>query len=148
MYHRHVCSKATFKDVDTAIFKMLWQWCKRRHPNKSRHRVADKYFTSVPNERGGRNWVFWGEIERANGEHRRMLLRRAFDVRIRRHIRILTGANPYDPSWANYFARRHSREEHRSKPAVGSDEYAMLKHRHSHANNRHTEKHRVLNRAL
>ena len=36
MYHRHICAKPTFHFVDHAIFKALWQWCKRRHPNKSK----------------------------------------------------------------------------------------------------------------
>src|SRR5215475_4759478 len=43
-YHRHVVSKQTFYHVDTAIFKVLWSWAKRRHPNKPRRWVADKYF--------------------------------------------------------------------------------------------------------
>ncbi len=31
-YHRHIVSKETFTKVDHAIFTMLWQWAKRRHP--------------------------------------------------------------------------------------------------------------------
>ncbi|WP_234418493.1 group II intron reverse transcriptase/maturase [Dongshaea marina] len=30
-YHRHVVSKETFSYVDYRIWKMLWQWCRRRH---------------------------------------------------------------------------------------------------------------------
>ena len=33
-YHRHVCSKRTFAKISHAIFQALWQWAKRRHPNK------------------------------------------------------------------------------------------------------------------
>jgi RNA-directed DNA polymerase len=43
-YHRHVVSKKTFYRVDTAIFRALWSWAKRRHPKKPRRLVADKYF--------------------------------------------------------------------------------------------------------
>jgi len=133
MYHRHVCAKKTFYYVDNAIFKVLWQWCKRRHPEKSRTWVARKYFTSIPGPLGGNNWVFWGEIERANGENRRMLLRQASSVRIRRHIKIDGSVNPYDPKWASYLKKRHSRPEYRSTPAKGSDEYVTVKGRHGAA---------------
>ena len=63
-YHRHVVSKAIFNRVDDAIFSLLWWWCKRRHPGKSRQWVRSKYFTTV----GGNNWVFFGELKRMNGE--------------------------------------------------------------------------------
>ena len=33
-YHRHDASKETFGSVDAAIFKVLWQWARRRHPKK------------------------------------------------------------------------------------------------------------------
>ena len=56
-YHRHVASKKTFSSVDDALFKCLWQWAKRRHPNKSRRWVKKKYFKSVQT----RNWIFSGE---------------------------------------------------------------------------------------
>lgn len=45
-YHRHVVSKAVFKSVDTAIFKCLWQWSKRRHPKKNRQWIKAKYFAT------------------------------------------------------------------------------------------------------
>ena len=43
-YHQHVASKRTFSDVDTAIFKALWRWAKRRHPNKNAKWIRRKYF--------------------------------------------------------------------------------------------------------
>jgi RNA-directed DNA polymerase len=35
-YHRHVVSKVIYSHVDHAIFRCLWQWAVRRHPNKGR----------------------------------------------------------------------------------------------------------------
>jgi len=138
MYHRHICAKKTFADVDRAIFETLWQWCRRRHPSKPRNWVARKYFTSIPGSSGGNNWVFWGDIEGANGEYRRVLLRRASSVRIRRHIKIKATVNPYDPEWAQYLKERHSRPEYRSIPAKGSDDYALVKGRHGVASQSRT----------
>ena len=34
-YHRHVVSKRDFQRVDHVIFIRLWQWARRRHPEKS-----------------------------------------------------------------------------------------------------------------
>ena len=36
MYHRYAASKRTFTYVDHRIFRMVWRWCRRRHPKKSR----------------------------------------------------------------------------------------------------------------
>ena len=52
-YHRHVVSKATFSIIDHFISKVLWQWARRRHPNKNAHWVKEKYFRS----HNGRNWI-------------------------------------------------------------------------------------------
>ncbi|MCS2122843.1 hypothetical protein MWK74_26395 [Escherichia coli] len=33
-YHRHVVAKETFNYVDTQIWRAIWRWCVRRHPEK------------------------------------------------------------------------------------------------------------------
>lgn len=53
-YHQHVVSKATFARVDHEIWRVLWQWAVRRHPQKSSVWIKQRYFHSV----GTRNWVF------------------------------------------------------------------------------------------
>ena len=120
MYHRHICAKKTFSQVDHAIFEVLWQWCVRKHPTKAKTWIAQKYFTTVRGELGGNHWVFFGEVERSNGESRKIVLMRASSVRIRRHIKLKAEVNPYAPRWAEYLQRRHSRPEYRSIPAQGS----------------------------
>jgi RNA-directed DNA polymerase len=124
MYHRHVCAKRTFNRVDHAIFATLWQWCKRRHPNKGRRWVARKYFTYLPGPAGGNRWVFFGQVEGKDGELRPVALFEASRLRIRRHIKLRADVNPYDPRWADYLKRRHSRIEYRSIPAKGSTHHA------------------------
>jgi RNA-directed DNA polymerase len=120
MYHRHICAKETFDQVDHAIFQVLWRWCVRRHPNKGKRWIADKYFTTVPGEGGGNRWVFYGEVERTDGGRKPVALFGASRVRIRRHIKLRDQVNPYAPRWAEYLERRHSREEFRSTSAHGS----------------------------
>jgi RNA-directed DNA polymerase len=101
-YHRHVASKQTFAKVDHAIFQALWRWARRRHPNKSRRWVKDKYFVTS----GGRNWVFEGSFSRRNGTHERIQLFAAFSMPIKRHTKVKGEANPYDPAWELYFEER------------------------------------------
>ena len=119
MYHRHICAKRTFYQVDHAIFRTLWQWCVRRHPDKPKRWVAQKYFTTVVGEGGGNAWVFFGEVKRIDDEPRLVVLAMASSVRIRRHIKIRADVNPYAPRWAEYLQRRHRREGNRSIPAAG-----------------------------
>src|SRR6266576_1793424 len=102
LYHRHVASKETFNAVDSAIFKMLWPWARRRHPNKGRRWVKDKYFHEI----GQRRWVFTGEVEGKKGETLTVHLCKAAKTRIRRHRLIQGEANPYDPAWEAYFDER------------------------------------------
>ena len=40
-YHRHVVAKETFNYVDYRIWKLLWQWCKRRHLNRRKRWVRE-----------------------------------------------------------------------------------------------------------
>jgi RNA-directed DNA polymerase len=106
LYHRHVVSKRTFSFVDHTIFKILWFWAKRRHPNKGRRWVKEKYFHEI----GHRRWVFAGEIEGKKGETLTVHLTNAAKTRIRRHRLIQSEANPYDPVWEAYFDERIGRK--------------------------------------
>ena len=44
-YYRHGVSKRVFNYVDDQIWKALWRWCRRRHPNKGRKWIAGKLCT-------------------------------------------------------------------------------------------------------
>jgi RNA-directed DNA polymerase len=96
-YHRHVVSKKAFNAVDSALFATVWRWAKRRHPNKSRWWIADRYFRTV----GRYRWVLHGEV---NGTD--YTLRKIARVQIQRHTKVQAAANPYDPAWEPYFERR------------------------------------------
>jgi RNA-directed DNA polymerase len=144
MYHRYICAKKTFSQVDDAIFQALWRWAVRRHPSKAGNWIARKYFTRLPGEQGGNRWVFFGEVTNQRSEPRRATLFQASRLSIRRHIKVKSDVNPYAPEWAEYLQRRHSREEYKSVPAPGSTAYA-LEQSVKHQNRRRL--HRVLNRA-
>ena len=101
-YHRHVVSKAVFKSVDTAIFKCLWQWSKRRHPKKNRQWIKAKYFAT----KGDNHWVFYGQVKDKEGKPKTLHLFNAGSVPIKRHVKVRGEANPYASEWETYFERR------------------------------------------
>ncbi len=101
-YHRHVVSKATFRAVDNAIFDALWRWAKRRHPQKSRLWVRNKYFRT----RGDNQWAFTGTVRGAKGKQEDIWLFSAAKLPIKRHVKVRENANPYDPAWEVYFEER------------------------------------------
>ena len=97
-YYRHVVSKAIFCSLDHEIWKMTWQWATRRHPNKALGWIKSKYYQSV----GSRNWVFKEQRDS-------ITLHKLGDIPIRRHLKIKSQANPYDPAWQEYFINRLQR---------------------------------------
>jgi len=101
-YHRHVVSKRTFSKVDHALFKALWRWAKRRHPNKSRQWIRAKYFQAV----GHRQWNFYGSLKNKEGNSYKIYLYHLPGIPIKRHTKIKGTANPYDPAWEIYFEKR------------------------------------------
>jgi RNA-directed DNA polymerase len=102
-YHRHVCSKYTYRYSDFAIFQALWRWARRRHPkNKNAHWVRKKYFRTY----GTRTWTFSGEIRGRDGKEKIVHLLYAANTPIRRYAKIKARANPFDPQWELYFENR------------------------------------------
>ena len=101
-YYRHAVAKETFSYVDTQVFRSLAAWIKRRHPNKSADWKQRRYYRSI----GQRHWVFFAKIRDGLGQVTVLDLFQASSVPITRHIKIKAWATPYDPAYADYFARR------------------------------------------
>jgi len=92
-YYRHAASKRTFRKLDNLLWAKSWRWALRRHPQKNRRWLKQKYYRKV----GGRNWVFSGNRYQLFSIER---------VSIVRHGLILGEANPYDPAFEQYFEYR------------------------------------------
>ncbi|MGJ7915855.1 group II intron maturase-specific domain-containing protein, partial [Massilia sp. LXY-6] len=103
-YHQHIVANETFSKVDNEIWHALWRWALRRHPNKGRYWVKDRYFPKF----GTRKWVFSCTVAQKNGKNKTLPLRKAGDVEIRRHVKIRGAATPFDPSFEEYFEERTS----------------------------------------
>ncbi len=81
-YHQSVVSCKIFHKLDARIWYMLWHWAKRRHPNKPKQWIANKYWHSS----GKRNWVF------SEGNKQLNFLS---DTKIVRHTKLKLDMNPY-----------------------------------------------------
>jgi len=101
-YHRYVVSTRVFSRVDYAIFIRLWQWARRRHPEKSSSWLKQKYFE----QHGGNNWTFFGESCDDEGKPHNARLLLASNTPIQRHVKVQGEANPYDPVYETYFEKR------------------------------------------
>jgi RNA-directed DNA polymerase len=94
-------AKETFNYVDYRVWKLLWQWCRRRHNNRHKRWIKAKYFKSV----GPRNWVFSGIVP----DDKLVRLLYTNDIPIKRHIKMKAEANPYDLAFEEYFEKRQER---------------------------------------
>lgn len=102
-YFKHVVSKETFAAIDHLLVWQLNRWAFRRHANKSREWVKNKYFHTE----GNRKWVFAETVEK-DGCKNTSTLKKLADIPITRHLKIKMDANPFDRDWYGYFDKRQS----------------------------------------
>ena len=97
-YYRSVVSNEVFTAVDNHLWKHLYRWALRAHPNKSRHWVVDKYFDAFNPSRTDR-WIFG---DRASGRY----VRSFAWTKIVRHSPVMGTASPDDPALDQYWEQR------------------------------------------
>lgn len=97
-YHKGTVAKEAFSYIDYQIWNKTWQWASRRHPNKGKKWIKEKYFKTT----GNRNWKFFGEYQ--DGQSIELAIMSAMPIE--RHIKIQANANPYDPKYEQYFEKR------------------------------------------
>lgn len=100
-YFKYCVASDTFKKADSQIFKKLWQWAVRRHPKKGKKWIAKKYFGRV----GNQNWYFISIFSKGDSE-KKVTLKKLYDTKIIRYVKIKSEANPLDPDWREYFDKR------------------------------------------
>lgn len=100
-YYKHVVSKQVFSKTDHILTLQLKRWSYRRHTNKSRKWIKDKYFIKA----GSRSWTFGVKCE-ACDKKRTFALMKLADIPIERYIKVKKDANPFDTTWDTYFDRR------------------------------------------
>src|SRR5271156_2372261 len=101
-YHRHAVSSVAFSRLDFMVWKLLWQWAKRRHRGKSRTWIKRRYWRT----RGSRTWTFATDVI-IDDKPRTFSLVYATDTPIRRHVKVQAEVNPYSLEWESYLAERY-----------------------------------------
>lgn len=91
LYHRNVVSADVFSKLDHTVWEILWQWAKRRHPDKGNQWIAKRYWHSVENS----NWVFTTFTS---------TLRSFKETKIKRHVLVQLERNPFLDT--DYFGKR------------------------------------------
>ena len=97
-------SKETFSRIDAIIWHLCFRWAKRRHPNKSKGWVLEQYFKPIK----GRSYRFSGFEKQEDGTLQQQTLLIMAYTPIRRHVKILQSAHPYDRKYDEYFEVRTS----------------------------------------
>jgi RNA-directed DNA polymerase len=95
-YYQHGASSRTFHRVGHELWRMLWHWGRRRHPNKPKRWLYRRYWKQV----GQRRWVF-GDKD--------VTLRHPSDTHITRWVKVRGRSSPYDPALRDYWAARQRR---------------------------------------
>jgi len=91
-YHRTVASARTFQTCNRILFRQLYRWACRRHPNKGKRWVNEKYW----HVEEGNEWKF------AAGE---VPLWLHTETKIQRHTKVKGTASPYDGNML-YWSKR------------------------------------------
>lgn len=100
-YYRHGASKRTFNRLDHHVFWQLLRWARRRHPKKTAAWRRHKYFSAA-----ARQGHFSVRLTKEGGTSQVLVLYEAASTVIRRHVKIIGVANPYDPHYTPYFEQR------------------------------------------
>jgi RNA-directed DNA polymerase len=93
-----------FSYVDDQVWKALWAWALRRHPNKGKTWVATKYFLS-----DSTGWTFKAAVQDRNGRPKVITLHKLRRVPIERHVKVKGTASPDDPRLGHYWQDRRTR---------------------------------------
>jgi RNA-directed DNA polymerase len=116
-YHRHIICSETFTQLDSFVWRRLFRWAKLRHPNKTGHWIAERYFPHRP----GETWRFTDPVTG------KQLIRVREAVKPQRHIKVKGDANPFDREWKAYFQHR---ERHLAQQASSAFRAKILRQQH------------------
>ncbi|MTF40766.1 group II intron reverse transcriptase/maturase [Cyanobacterium aponinum] len=101
-YYRRVISKETFSYINSRVWCYLWNWAKRRHPNKSKTWVKNKYFKTYK----GNQWTFMCKGIGRKGKEVTHILYNIASTPIIRHVKVKGNASPDDSSLREYWNNR------------------------------------------
>ena len=104
-------AKEIFAKIDHTTWEMLWRWAKRRHPNKPKGWIVNKYWKYHK----GRNWSFKTD---------KNILFCMNDMPIVRYPQVKLDANPFLDS--EYFINRKKNRDRKRRKAIRSNKAAQI----------------------
>ena len=113
-------SKDVYSRLDDYLWKILWRWAKRRHPNKSDHWIAKKYWSIKEDGKWRFRCRICEDVEIELGRHSQ--------VEIVRHVKVKGPASPYDGN-LKYWSTRLGRN-----PELSSRVTKLLKRQRGKCN--------------
>lgn len=93
-YYQHCAAKETYSYVGHRQWQMLWSWAQRRHPNKGKWWIRQRYF------RADGYWTFYSKDAE---------LVRITATPIRRFVKVSGRNSPFDPKLRTYWQARTKR---------------------------------------
>ncbi|MGK7881496.1 MAG: group II intron reverse transcriptase/maturase [Crocosphaera sp.] len=94
-YYSTVCSQDIFRKLDHLLFLKLWRWANKRHSNKGKKWIKNKYWHPIRNSEWGFRTI--GKIQ--------VHLYKHTDTKIQRHTKVKGNVSPYDGDWT-YWGKR------------------------------------------
>ncbi len=104
-YYKGVVSKETFSYISSRVWQYLWQWAKRRHPNKNTKWTRKRYFKTINDNK----WTFATTTSDRQGDSKVFYLYQIAYRSIERHVKVKGNASPDDPSLKEYWEKRHQK---------------------------------------
>jgi RNA-directed DNA polymerase len=101
-YYRGVVSRGTFNYINHRVWQYLWRWALRRHPNKSKKWVKNRYFKRYK----GIDWTFMCQGTGRKGKDKTYSLYDISKTPIVRHVKVKGLASPDDPTLREYWHNR------------------------------------------
>jgi RNA-directed DNA polymerase len=103
-YYKYSAASNVFRKADHQIFKKLWQWALRRHGNKCKGWIKDRYFHKID----GRDWVFAVKKKNEKKEEYYVPATILFHTKIQKYPQLKCDVNPFDPEWRQYLEKRRT----------------------------------------
>jgi RNA-directed DNA polymerase len=102
-YYKGQVSKKAFSYISNRVWKYLWSWAKRRHPNKGKRWIRKQYFKTIK----GVSWTFACSTTDRRGSEKVLTLYAIDYEPIERHVKVKGNASPDDPALKEYWEKRH-----------------------------------------
>jgi RNA-directed DNA polymerase len=101
-YYRYGASKEMFSKFDYQLWRALWRWSIKRHPNKGLKWITAKYFKPF----GNKSMIFTATFQDRREKRKSLAIKQLSDIPITRHIKVKGNASPDDPTLKEYWENR------------------------------------------